>query len=185
LPHGASTEAIAAYDDASGDLIVDYHLGRHVEDPAKIPDIFVLGPNGFQKPMKVTKVAAGSYRASIPIGANEGLFRIRPAIESKAFPEVGFYRQETELTDFGSNQPLLKQIAAGTGGNFFTAGNGGSLNLDLIFDSAGRSVASSLQLWPGLLALAILLNLAELVLRKWRGLLEALRGKPEPGILVS
>ena len=185
LPHGTATEALTAYDDASGDLIVDYHLGRHVEDPTKIPDIFVLGPNGFQKPMKVTKLAAGSYRASIPIGANEGLFRIRPALESKAFPEVGFYRQESELTDYGSNQPLLKQISTGTGGNFFNAANSGSLNLDLIFNSGGRSVPSSLQLWPGLLALAILLNLAELILRKWRGLIEALRGKPEPGMLVS
>ena len=31
-----------------------------------------------------------------------------------------------------------------------------------------------MQLWPGLLGLAILLNLAELVLRKWRGVLETL-----------
>jgi Ca-activated chloride channel homolog len=135
--------------------------------------------------MKVTKLAAGSYRASIPIGSNEGLFRIRPALESKAFPEVGFYRQEAELLDFGSNPTLLKQIASGTGGIYFPSDNSGSVDLDRIFDSGGRSVPSSLQLWPGLLALAILLNLAELVLRKWRGLIEALRGKPEPGMLIS
>ena len=155
-PHGTATEAVAAYDDASGELIVDYHLGRHVDDPAKVPDVFVLGPNGFQKPMKVTKLAAGTYRATIPIGANEGLFRIRPALESKAFPEVGFYRQETELTDFGSNPYLLKQIAAGTGGSY--APNESAANLNAMFDSGGRVVPSSLQLWPGLLALAILLN---------------------------
>jgi uncharacterized membrane protein len=183
LPHGTATEAIAAYDDASGELVVDYRLGRHVEDPVKIPDIFVLGPNGFQKPMKVNKLAAGSYRATIPIGANQGLFRIRPALESKAFPEVGFYRQEAELTEYGANQYLLKQISAGTGGTFFF--NESSPNLNLIFDSGGRYVPSSMQLWPGLLALAILLNLGELILRKWRGLIEALRGKPEPGILVA
>ena len=185
LPHGTATEALAEYDDASGDLVVEYHLGRHVEDPAKIPDVFVLGPNGFQKPMKVTKLAAGTYRASIPIGTNEGLFRIRPAVESKAFPEVGFYRQESELLDFGSNPALLKQIASGTGGSFFSSDNSKAVDLDRIFDSGGRSVPSSLQLWPGLLALAILLNLAELILRKWRGLIEALRGKPEPGMLIS
>jgi Ca-activated chloride channel homolog len=183
LPHGTATEAIATYDDASGELVVDYHLGRHVDAPAKIPDVFVLGPNGFQKPMKVTKLAAGTYRAAIPIGSNEGLFRIRPALESKAFPEVGFYRQETELTDFGSNHDLLKEIASGTGGTFFS--NESATDLNLIFDSGGRFVRSSMQLWPGLLALAILLNLAELVLRKWRGLIEALRGKPEPGMLIS
>jgi len=31
-----------------------------------------------------------------------------------------------------------------------------------------------MNLWPGLLALAIVLNLIELVRRKWRGLAEAL-----------
>jgi hypothetical protein len=35
-----------------------------------------------------------------------------------------------------------------------------------------------MELWPGLLALAVLLNLAELVLRKWKGLLEALHLAP-------
>ena len=35
-----------------------------------------------------------------------------------------------------------------------------------------------MELWPGLLALALALNLLELVMRKWKGLLEALRLKP-------
>jgi Ca-activated chloride channel homolog len=181
LPHATNTEAIASFDDASGDLIVEYHLGRHVEDPAKTPDIFVLGPNGFQKPMKVTKLAAGSYRASIPVGANQGLFRVRPAVDSRAFPEVGFYRQESELAEYGSNQFLLRQIATSTGGRF--ANSPESANLDGLFDAAGRSVPSTMQLWPGLLGLAILLNLIELVLRKWKGMIEAFFGRKTPAML--
>jgi len=35
-----------------------------------------------------------------------------------------------------------------------------------------------MELWPGLLGLAILLNLSELVMRKWKGLLEALHLRP-------
>jgi hypothetical protein len=35
-----------------------------------------------------------------------------------------------------------------------------------------------MQLWPVLLALAIVFNLIELVLRKWKGLLEALKLRP-------
>jgi hypothetical protein len=31
-----------------------------------------------------------------------------------------------------------------------------------------------MEIWPGLLGLALLLNLAELVLRKWKGVVEAL-----------
>jgi hypothetical protein len=44
-----------------------------------------------------------------------------------------------------------------------------------VFDTGGRTVPSTMRLWPGLLALAILLNLAELVLRKWRGVFGSLR----------
>ena len=175
LPHAPMTEAVSSYDDASGELMVDYHLGEHVGEPAKIPDIFVFGPNGFQKPMKVAKLAAGSYRASIHIGGNQGLFRIRPAVETRAFPEVGFYRQESEMADYGSNEFLLKQIAQSTGGRYFS--NLNASNASKVFDSGSRYVQSTLQLWPGLLALAVLLNLAELVLRKWKGLVEALFGQ--------
>ena len=172
LPHAPVTEAVSSYDDASGELVVDYHLGQHVDEPAKVPDIFVLGPNGFQKPAKVVKVAGRVYRASIRIGGNQGLFRIRPAVETRAFPEVGFYRQESELSEFGANDFLLKQIAESTGGRYFS--NLNTSNASKAFDSGARSVPASLQLWPGLLAAAILLNLVELVLRKWKGLAEAL-----------
>ncbi|MDQ6675890.1 MAG: VWA domain-containing protein, partial [Acidobacteriota bacterium] len=180
LPHATATEAVAAYDIASGDLTVNYHLGRNVPDPPKTPDIFALGPNNFQKPMKVTKLSSGTYQASVNIGANQGLFRIRPALEVRAFPEVGFYREEAELREYGSNPLLLKQIAEATGGVFhpdLSSANG-------IFDANGRSVPGSIQLWPGLLALAILLNLSELVSRKWKGLLEAFGGRRRRAIAL-
>ena len=35
---------------------------------------------------------------------------------------------------------------------------------------------STMRLWPGLLAIALLLNLIELAMRKWRGIIESLRG---------
>ena len=71
------------------------------------------------------------------------------------------------MREYGSNQELLKQIAAATGGRFNPAPQ-------QVFDASGHSIRTSMQLWPGLLALALLLNLSELVLRKWKGLLEAL-----------
>ena len=66
---------------------------------------------------------------------------------------------------------LLRRVAAFTGGRF-------NPQPGEVFDSGGRTVSSTLRLWPGLLALAILLNLAELTLRKWRGILETLRDGP-------
>ena len=171
LPHAPPSETTADFDRASHELVVDYRLSRSVEEPgatgAPIPDVFAFGPNGFQVPLKVTKVAAGHYRGRLAIGQNQGLFRVRPLAESRAFPEVGFYRQEDEMQEYGNNEQLLRQIAASTGGRY-------NPRPADVFDAAGRTIRTTMELWPGLLALALLLNLVELVLRKWKGLLEAL-----------
>ena len=171
LPHALASETSADFDRASDELVIDYRLSHDVEEPKVVPDIFVIGPNGFQTPMKVDKVAAGHYRGRVKIGSSQGLFRIRPLVESRAFPEVGFYRQEDEMQEYGNNEPLLREIAASTGGRY----NPRPSN---VFEASGRSIATVMDLWPGLLVLALLLNLAELVLRKWKGLLEALHLRP-------
>src|SRR5205807_7501324 len=59
LPHAPQTETAADFDRASNELVVDYHLSRNVPEPAAIPDIYAFGPNSFQAPLKVSKVAAG------------------------------------------------------------------------------------------------------------------------------
>jgi len=168
LPHAESSEASAEFDRASNELVVDYRLGRNVTDPAAIPDIFAFGPNGFQSPLKVAKIAAAHYRARVAIGDRQGLFRVRPLAESRAFPEVGFYRQEDEMLEYGANDQLLHQVAEATGGRYNPA-------LNTVFDSSGRAMPAALDLWPFLLALAVALNMAELAMRKWRGLWEGLR----------
>ena len=163
LPHATATEAIASYDSANDELLVDYRLGRHIEEPAVIPDMYVFGPNGFQRAVKASKLAAGSFRVRLPIGRRQGLFRVRPLAESRAFPEIGLYREEEEMSDYGSNDFVLKQISSATGGRF-------NPNPRDVFDAGGRSIPSTMELWPGLLALAIALNLAELIMRKGKGL---------------
>jgi len=169
LPHAESSEAGAEFDRAASELVVDYHLGRNVAEPVALPDIYAFGPNGFQSPLKVAKMAGGHYRARLAIGERQGLFRVRPLAESRAFPEVGFYRQEDEMLEYGANDQLLHQVAESTGGRY-------NPPLSAIFDSSGRAIPATLDLWPFLLALAIALNVAELVLRKWRGLWEGLLG---------
>jgi uncharacterized membrane protein len=167
LPHAPESETSADFDRANNELVVEYRLAHGVPEPDRIPDIYALGPNGFQAPLKVDKVAAGHYRGRLPIGQNQGLFRVRPVADSRAFPEVGFYRQEDEMTEYGNNVTLLRQIAAATGGRYNPSPR-------QVFDAGNRSIRSTMEAWPGLLALAVLLNLAELVLRKWKGVLEAL-----------
>lgn len=162
LPHARGGEASVEYDSASGALDVVYRLGPGVTEPAKIPAIFAIGTDGFQKSVDVKKTAAGTYRGRLQIGARQGLFRIRPVEDSRAFPEVGLYRPEAELTEYGSNPLLLKQVAEFTGGRFEPSTKDA-------FDPGNRSLNTLLSLWPGLLALAIALNLTELVMRKWNG----------------
>jgi Mg-chelatase subunit ChlD len=175
LPHAETTEAKAEYDSASGDLVVNYHLGGDVEDPATAPEIFVLGPNGFRHPLPVAKLAGKSYRGKIHIGDLQGLFRMRPLEDSRAFPEIGFYQPEQELLEYGSNQLLLRSVSQFTGGRF-------DPDARQVFDSGGRSQSSTLRLWPMLLGLAIALNLAELLMRKvqQRSLGEMFGGKGRP-----
>jgi Ca-activated chloride channel family protein len=177
LPHAQAGEVTAEYNSANDELVVDYRLSRHVAEPAAPPDIFVFGPQGFERPLKLEKIAAGAYRGRVRIEHRKGLFRIRPLVESRAFPETGFYREEPELNEYGSDGPLLRRIAQFTGGRFEPAARD-------IFDPGARRVPSVMRLWPGLIALAILLNLIELTMRKWRGIAERVaslfRGRTPP-----
>lgn len=178
LPHAPQSETAAEFDRASNQLVVDYRLSKSIDEPTTIPDIFAFGPGGFQAPLKVSKIAAGHYRGVLAIGQNQGLFRVRPAADSRAFPEIGFYRQEDEMLEYGNNEALLRQIAASTGGHFNPSPRA-------VFDAAGRSIRTTMNLWPALLVLALLLNIAELILRKWKGVAEALhlgRRDAEPAV---
>ncbi|MBV8843226.1 MAG: VWA domain-containing protein [Bryobacterales bacterium] len=166
LPRSQAGEAVLTFDSAESDLVVDYRLGREVEDPAKIPEIFVLGPDNFRKPIPVKKVAAGTFRGRLNVGSRQGLFRVRPVEDSRAFPEAGLYRPEAELQDYGSNTALLKQVAEFTGGRYQPDPRD-------VFEPGRRSIMTSLQLWPGLLAAAVIMSLAELVMRKWKGVFGA------------
>jgi uncharacterized membrane protein len=169
LPRGAESEANASYDSANQELVVDYHLSSRAAAPDAPPDIFAIGPGDFHKPVQLSRVSTLDYRARVHIGNVQGLFRVRPLEESRIFPEVGLYRPEEELTEYGSNPALLKSVAAATGGRF-------NIDPDTVFESNGRSISSTARLWPLLLTLAIILNLAELIMRKWRGIVAVGRG---------
>jgi len=168
LPHSQTGEATIEDDSANGELVIDYRLAEHAVEPRAIPDIFVFGPDGFQRPMEVRKVGEGAYRGRVAVGDRQGLFRVRPLADSKVFPEVGIYRAVDELREFGNDELLLRRVAEFTGGRF-------NPKPAEVFDAGGKVIPSTLRLWPGLLGLAILLNLAELILRKWRGVAETLR----------
>lgn len=165
LPHTPDGEATLEYDSANGELVANYRLGRGVSEPSAIPAIYAFGPGGFQQPMPVRKTASGTYEGRLKIGAREGMFRVLPAKESRAFPEAGLYRPEAELNEYGNNEALLKQVAEYTGGSF-------NPEPSAVFTGTGKTIPSTLTLWPAFLGLAVLLSLAELVLRKWKGVFQ-------------
>ncbi|HWF47568.1 MAG TPA: VWA domain-containing protein [Bryobacteraceae bacterium] len=166
LAHADQSEATAQFDTANGDILVTYRLGPGVAEPTEAPAIFAIGPQGFQKPIDVQRTSPGVYHGRLHVGNLSGLFRIRPVNDSRAFPEIGLYRQQEELQDYGSNRPLLEQISALTGGRFNPPPQS-------VFDANGRSVAITWDLWPVALGLAIAFSIAELVARKWSGLMQS------------
>ncbi|MBV8867119.1 MAG: hypothetical protein JO210_17110, partial [Acidobacteriaceae bacterium] len=168
LTHISPSEAIASYDAADGDILVRYQLAAETAEPSSIPEIYVLGPHGLRKTIDVKKITARLYEGRLHIGSETGLFRVRPVNESVTFPEIGFYRQQPEFQDFGSNEDLLKEISSFTGGRF-------NPELSTIFDTGGRSNLMECQLWPVCLGLAIALTIAELFARKWSGVVSRFR----------
>jgi Ca-activated chloride channel family protein len=95
----AQSETTADFDRASNELVMEYRLSHNLPEPAAIPDIFALGPGGFQA------LAQGGQSGRRPL--------LRPSRHRRRtrgcsacvrwpirvpFPEVGFYRQEDEMT---------------------------------------------------------------------------------------
>ncbi len=159
LPHAQASEVSLDFDAAGKELAVEYRLASYVPEPDKVPAVFAFGPGEFRRPVELTRTARGVWRGRVPVGDLRGLFRVRPLEESPLFPEAGLYLQEEELSSYGADEHLLRQIAAFTGGRFEPP-------VERLFDSSGRAVPRNLRLWPALLALAILLNLAEIMIRK-------------------
>ncbi|MBI3666222.1 MAG: VWA domain-containing protein [Acidobacteria bacterium] len=162
LPRAPTTEATAELDSANNEIVVRYRLqASRVTGPesAAPAELLIVGPENLRKAVPLKRVAALTYEARATIGNRQGLFRFRPAGDWAKFPEVGFYREETELTEYGCNAELLRQIAESTGGRFNPTPR-------QVFDAGNRAVTTTLELWPGLLALALLANLGELAARK-------------------
>ncbi len=162
LPHAQPGQSTLSYDPTNGQLIAEYRHAASTPMPASAPALFAIGPDGFQSPLTVERLGADLYRAKTTIGNRRGLFRVRPLAESRAFPEIGLYLPEPEITTFGSNPVLLQQLSSYTGGKFNPAPK-------QVFDPAGRGIPATLRLWPGLLAAALLLNLAEVAWRRLHG----------------
>ena len=158
LPRSSTVEATTRFDRATGEAVVSYR-SADTAGAEDLPEVYVLGPDGFRAVAKLERIAAGLYEARAQVGERYGLFRFRPSRDLERFPESGYYRENLELETYGSNPALLEAIARATGGTV-------NPSPAEVFRNDDRAVETSWNLWPGLLALAILLNLMELLARK-------------------
>jgi len=161
LPHALAGESALTWDPAASRLLVDYRLADPAEAPAAPPRLFALGPGGFQSALALQKISEGHYQAAFPIGSRRGLFRVRPLEDSRLFPETGLYLPEPEITSSGQNEKLMRDLAGWTGGLF-------NPTPAQIFRPPARALPAWLTLWPALLGIALLLNLAEVFWRRFR-----------------
>jgi hypothetical protein len=161
LPRAFSTEVETHYVASADQIVVSYQLSpaRLAGAPSVPPELYVFEPDGSQRTVPLEKITAGHFEARVPAGGRYGLFRFRAASDIESFPEAAFYRESPELEEYGSNAALLERAAAFTGGRL----NPGPA---AIFDAGGRSLNRAMELWPGLLFLAIVLNFVELADRK-------------------
>ena len=160
LPRSHRVETLAEFDAAEGEIVVRYRWAdtERGKEPETLPELYVLGPEGFKHAARIERVSTGVYEAHVPVDDRQGLFRMRPSSELDLFPETAYYRVEAEASDYGSNPGLLRKIAAWTGGEFDPAP-------ESVFE-AGYATPAMMDLWPGFLALAVFFNLLELVARK-------------------
>ncbi len=157
LPRAPVTDTGTEYDATTDEIVVRYHRpDRPIAGP--VPDVFAIGPQGYRS-VATPKSYMGGYEARFPAGGQFGLFRIRPAEVSRDFPETALFRESSEMLRWGADRELMHSIAEATGGSV-------NPSPERLFETGGRTVARTMDLWPVLLALAILLNLIELVARK-------------------
>ncbi|MBV9264650.1 MAG: hypothetical protein JO061_00630, partial [Acidobacteriaceae bacterium] len=152
-----AADAQAQFDEARGALHVRYRLGE--ESRQRAPQLYVFGPNGFEKPLRTEQTAHDIFEGELPVPNLPGLWVVKPRAESDVFPEQGLMRYPQESSDSGVNEFLLREISAFTGGRF-------DPTPAQVFADDGRFTYTTCKIWPGLLLAALILSLAELIARK-------------------
>jgi Ca-activated chloride channel family protein len=157
LPRTPREQVDVHFERASRELVAVYHPAG--DAPTELPLMLISGPNGFRATAQVERVSANVYECRAAIGDRFGLFRVRSAQPIDGFPESGLYRQNDELATYGSDPDLLRRIATATGGLF-------NPTPEQTAAANPPAVRTQFDLWPWLLLLGLILNLAEVAGRK-------------------
>jgi hypothetical protein len=139
----------------------------------------LVSPTGVERRLAMSPDPAmrGIYEAELVAG-EPGDYRVRLEldaagdIERSAEARFVVSRQGDEYHGSEMNSRLLGDIAARTGGEFFTAGHSGDLPAAIADRQRGAQVLTRHELWdmPLLFGLLVLLLCTEWAYRRWRGL---------------
>ena len=171
--HTKHTEAVATAN--HGTISIKYTVRPGSFSGQALPQIRVVGSQGFSKSVPLLETAPSSYAAEVSIGDQSGIFQIQPEPPSSDFPATALLVEQGG--ERASGRDALRLIAQQTGGAFYT---------DLASRPAWKSTPTphTLELWPALVSLAIGLNLVELAVRRKRTSLRSFR-RPKNLSVVS
>jgi len=140
----------------------------------------VTAPSGAvsEVPMEWAVTGDGEYRAAFT-PAERGTHRVAvapaagaPPLAAAADLAVEVAEPRDEYFESGMRAPLLRRLAAETGGRFYTPATVGALPDDLRYARSGVTVVERRELWdmPALFLLLGVLLAGEWTLRRVRGL---------------
>jgi Ca-activated chloride channel homolog len=143
-------------------------------DAAGPPHILVESQGGAPRALPLEETSPGHYEARIPADQG-GLYHIVSGNSELLLPEAGFYRESDETKPQAVDTPLLAEISRVTGGRMRPS-------IEQLLNTKGATVRERQALWPYWLVLALLLNFAEVALRKgfFERLATWLRRQPHP-----
>jgi len=148
-----------------GEAVVYYDVLADADSPATAaldatgpPHIMVETQGEMPRTLPLEQTAPGHYEARIPADQG-GLYRIVSGTSELVLPEAGFYRESEETKPQAVNTPLLAEVSRVTGGRMHPS-------IDQLLNDRGAQVRERQVLWPYWLILALVLNFAEVALRK-------------------
>jgi uncharacterized membrane protein len=120
----------------------------------------VMAPDRSSSDVPLSQTAPGTYSAKLPL-TQKGpyLFRVVDGEEGAARSLEYSYPDEYHF--YPTNQELLRKVSHATNGVF-------QPTADQVFDTQGESITRPTDLWPYLAGMALLLFLADILLRRLR-----------------
>jgi len=125
------------------------------------PKLRIVDPKQAASTIEVPQVGPGAYETRVPLN-QDGTYVFRTVGESAGGASRTLeYSYPDEYHFYPPNFEVLRDLSAGTGGVYQAAG-------PEIFDAGGETVSVHTRLWPLLAALALMLYLLDVFLRRLR-----------------